>query len=33
MENGRIIAEGSLQNLLDNSPEFRELWQHQEYKE
>jgi ABC-type multidrug transport system fused ATPase/permease subunit len=33
MEKGRFVAEGSLQKLLDNSPEFQDLWQHQENKE
>lgn len=30
LENGEIIAEGSLESLLKNSATFRELWQHQE---
>jgi ABC-type multidrug transport system fused ATPase/permease subunit len=33
MEKGRIIAEGSLQDLLEQSPGFRELWRHQEHSE
>jgi ABC-type multidrug transport system fused ATPase/permease subunit len=30
MHQGQIIAEGTLEHLRAHSPEFQELWQHQE---
>jgi ABC-type multidrug transport system fused ATPase/permease subunit len=30
LEQGKVVAEGSLQELLQNSALFRSLWQHQE---
>ncbi len=30
LENGRIVAEGNLDHLKQNSPQFQELWKHQE---
>jgi ABC-type multidrug transport system fused ATPase/permease subunit len=30
LENGKVVAEGTLQELLQNSALFRSLWQHQE---
>jgi ABC-type multidrug transport system fused ATPase/permease subunit len=30
MDQGRIVSEGTLQQLLSGSPAFRELWEHQE---
>jgi ABC-type bacteriocin/lantibiotic exporter with double-glycine peptidase domain len=33
MDKGRIVAEGSLGQLLKDSHYFRELWEHQEYKD
>jgi ABC-type multidrug transport system fused ATPase/permease subunit len=29
MDKGRVVAEGSLQCLLKDSPVFNELWEHQ----
>jgi ABC-type multidrug transport system fused ATPase/permease subunit len=33
MEKGRIVAEGDLKYLLEESAHFRELWKHQEKPE
>lgn len=30
MENGRVVAEGNLQHLLEHSTIFKDLWQHQQ---
>lgn len=30
MEQGRVVAEGSLEYLLQNSPHFTEMWKHQQ---
>jgi ABC-type multidrug transport system fused ATPase/permease subunit len=33
LEQGRIVAEGTLAELRKKSPEFQELWRHQEHAE
>jgi ABC-type multidrug transport system fused ATPase/permease subunit len=33
LEQGRVVAEGSLADLQNHSPKFQELWRHQEAAE